>query len=310
VLTPAPWLDPSVTSLSPGQAGARAVRRVRLTHAAVRWLLKGREDVDYPLMKFDGLDDDSVWACRLVDVGGEEEEGAADNRSHVVNIEPLNQQDLLATLGTFTSVTFDALAKLGVTFDDDDREAYHHLWDVVGWHLGIGDAATVTDPSPEQASELFPDNKVLPLSVQEMDALYEWLSKELQGPTSQGCRLAKTLVQELSLPLPRPLEGAPAVVVRYLIGDDKADKLQVERGGFTELLTVRTGRLEELIRRSPRVPGGPMLMSMAGATLTRYALREFVARSRGSERGLRLDPTIAARWGIQIGPEVAPTGRV
>ena len=70
------------------------------------------------------------------------------------------------------------------------------------------------------------------------------------------------------------------------------------------------GRLERLIRQSPRVPGNPMLMSMAGATLTRYALREFVARSRGSERGLRLDPTIAARWGIQIGPEAAPAGRI
>ncbi len=52
-----------------------------------------------------------------------------------------------------------------------------------------------------------------------------------------------------------------------------------------------------------------MLMSLAGTTLTRYALREFVARSRGSERGLRLDPAIAARWGVQVGPEVAPAGR-
>jgi hypothetical protein len=101
----------------------------------------------------------------------------------------------------------------------------------------------------------------------------------------------------------------PAVVVRYLIGDEKADWLQVERGGFTELLAVRTGRLEELVRRGSRVPGGPMLMSLAGTTLTRYALREFVARSRGSERGLRLDPAIAARWGVQVGPEVAPAGR-
>jgi ER-bound oxygenase mpaB/B'/Rubber oxygenase, catalytic domain len=301
VLTPAPWLDEKSTSLSPGEAGARAVRRVRLTHAAVRWLLDATPTTIFTLLKLEDLATKSVWAARMVDVGEEEEK-------HVVTSRPLNQQDLLATLGTFTTVTFDALGGLGVSFDDDDRVAYHHLWDVVAWHLGIGDKASVPKPDAP-APHAWAANRVLPLGVDEMDALYGWLSTELQDPTSQGCRLAKTLVQELSLPLPRPLEGMPAVVVRYLIGDKKADWLQVERGGFTELLAVRTGRLEELVRRGSRVPGGPMLMSLAGTTLTRYALREFVARSRGSERGLRLDPAIAARWGVQVGPEVAPAGR-
>jgi ER-bound oxygenase mpaB/B'/Rubber oxygenase, catalytic domain len=304
VLTPAPWLGDKTTSLSPGEAGARAVRRVRLTHAAVRWLLDAELTTPFALLKREDLDTKSVWAARMVDVGEEVKVG----RKHVVTSRPLNQQDLLATLGTFTTVTLDALAKLGVSFDDDDRVAYHHLWDVVAWHLGIGDAASVAEPGAP-APHAWTANRVLPLGVDEMDALYGWLSTELQHPTSQGWRLAKTLVQELALPLPRPLEGMPAVVVRYLIGDEKADWLQVERGGFTELLAVRTGRLEELVRRGSRVPGGPMLMSLAGTTLTRYALREFVARSRGSERGLRLDPTIAARWGVQVGPEVAPTGR-
>lgn len=304
VLTPAPWLEDKTTSLSPGEAGARAVRRVRLTHAAVRWLLDATPTTTFALLKLEDLATKSVWAARMVDVGEEVVVGT----KHVVTSRPLNQQDLLATLGTFTTVTFDALAGLGVSFDDDDRVAYHHLWDVVAWHLGIGDAASVSKPGAP-APHAWPANHVLPLGVDEMDALYGWLSTELQHPTSQGWRLAKTLVEELALPLPRPLEGMPAVVVRYLIGDEKADCLQVERGGFTELLAVRTGRLEELVRRGSRVPGGPMLMSLAGTTLTRYALREFVARSRGSERGLRLDPAIAARWGVQVGPEVAPAGR-
>jgi len=303
VLTPAPWLN-KTTSLSPGQAGARAVRRVRLTHAAVRWLLDAELTTTFALLKREDLDTKSVWAARMVDVGEEVKVGS----KHVVTSRPLNQQDLLATLGTFTTVTFDALAGLGVSFDDDDRVAYHHLWDVVAWHLGIGDAASVAEPGAP-APHAWTTNNVLPLDVGEMDALYGWLSSTLQHPTSQGWRLAKTLVEELALPLPRPLEGMPAVVVRYLIGDEKADCLQVERGGFTELLAVRTGRLEELVRRGSRVPGGPMLMSLAGTTLTRYALREFVARSRGRERGLRLDPAIAARWGVQVGPEVAPAGR-
>jgi hypothetical protein len=302
VLTPTPDTGPGgKTSLSAGEPGARAVRRVRLTHAAIRWLLEGTRTPSFTLLKLENLATNTVWAARMVDIGEE----VTKNGQHVVTSRPLNQEDLLATLGTFTTVTFDALAKLAVTFDDDERDAYHHLWNIVGWHLGIGEEKSVPKPA-NPAPKPWPHNNILPLGVGEMDAVYRWLSKDLQGPTSQGWRLAKTLVQELALPLPRPLEGMPAVVVRYLIGDDKADDLEIERGGYTELLTVRTGMLERLARRSARLPVGPVMMSLAGQALTRYALREFVARSRGSDRGLRIDPAIAARWGVQTGPEVPP----
>ena len=35
---------------------------------------------------------------------------------------PLNQEDLLATLGTFTTVVFSALQKLAVPYDEQDRK--------------------------------------------------------------------------------------------------------------------------------------------------------------------------------------------
>jgi ER-bound oxygenase mpaB/B'/Rubber oxygenase, catalytic domain len=305
VLTPTPDTESEgKTSLSAGEQGARAARRVRLTHAAIRWLLDGTDLPMFDRLMLRGLDKHTLWTHRMVEIGEEEEAGD----KFVVRSHPLNQEDLLATLGTFTTVTFDALSKFAVTFDDDDRDAYHHLWNVVGWHLGIGDAASVPQPD-EPAPNQWPDNNILPLGVDEMDRLYRWLGGRLQHGTSQGCRLAKTLVQELALPLPRPFERMPAVVMRYLIGDDKADELEIERGGYTELLTVRTGMLERVARRSARLPVGPKMMSLAGQALTRYALREFVARSRGSDRGLQIDPAIAARWGVQIGPEVRPVRR-
>jgi hypothetical protein len=46
------------------------------------------------------------------------------------------------------------------------------------------------------------------------------------------------------------------------------------------------------------------MMSALSHTVTRYALRAFVAQSRGSERGFSIDPRIANQWGIQTGPEV------
>lgn len=307
VLTPTPDVGKrDKTSLSAGEPGAIAVRRVRLTHAAVRWLLEAPNATRFATLKHENVEPDTAWARRMVDIG---EEVPDSKGNQVVKTRPVNQEDLLATLGTFTTVTFDALAKFAVKATDEHRDAYYHLWNVVAWHLGIGDEASVAAPDTV-ATEPWSGNNILPLSVGELDCLYRWLSEDLQHSTSQGCRLTKTLVQELALPLPRPLERMPGAVARYLIGDDKADRLQIERGGYIELLTVRTRMLQRLAARSTRLPVGPKLMSATGQALTRYALREFVSRSRGSDRGLRIDPATAARWGVQLGPELRSLRRV
>jgi hypothetical protein len=279
--------------LTHGQLAARAVRRVRLRHAATRWLLRARYKPAYPSLLLEGLDDLRVWDARLLEVGLDEKP-----------CEPLNQEDLLGTLGTFTTVTFEALAKMGVAFDDDDRRAFYHLWNVVGWHLGIGHTASVDRIPTGAGPGRWPDNAILPLQVDDIDALFNRLRCRLQGETDAGARLAKTLVQELSYPLPRPLQGAPAFFVRYLIGDEKADKLQVGEGGVVELAVLRTGALENLAKRVRENQLGETMMSLLSHTVTRYALRMFVAQSRGSDRAFSIDPRIANQWGVQIGPEL------
>ena len=163
---------------------------------------------------------------------------------------PLNQEDLLGTLGTFTTVTFLALEKLAVSFDDDDRRAFHHLWNVIGWHLGIGDAASIGDIAGGRGRSTWPDDAILPLAVEEMDDLTRRLGRRLQGPTNEGARLAKTLAQELAYPLPSRAHGAPDFLVRYMIGDDHGDDLELGAGGYGQLLVRSSGALEALARRA------------------------------------------------------------
>ena len=54
---------------------------------------------------------------------------------------PINQEDLLGTLGTFTVTTFEVMEKLGVPWNDEAELAYLMLWDRVGELLGIGTRA-------------------------------------------------------------------------------------------------------------------------------------------------------------------------
>ena len=97
-------------SLDPCGRGIRKIQKVRLLHAAIRYLVmgSGRWDV------------------------------AADGV-------PICQEDLIGTLLSFSWIVVDALRKLGVRIDDQEAEDYHYRWRVIGQMLGIDPAAIPVD---------------------------------------------------------------------------------------------------------------------------------------------------------------------
>jgi hypothetical protein len=66
----------------------------------------------------------------------------------------------------------------------------------------------------------------------------------------------------------------------------------------------RTGALERLAKSTQTSVLGRHTLAAVAQMLTRYALRNFVARSRESERGLTIEPHMASRWGVETGPEL------
>jgi hypothetical protein len=54
---------------------------------------------------------------------------------------PLNQEDLLGTLLTFTVTVFRVFSAFGIELSADQQQAYLLLWDLVGELMGIGDDA-------------------------------------------------------------------------------------------------------------------------------------------------------------------------
>ncbi len=94
--------------------GRRTIQRVRLMHAAVRHLIKARNE------KTPGM-----W--------------------HPEWGTPINQEDLAGTLLTFSYVVAEPMPRLGVRVSAKDVDAYLHLWNVIGHLMGVRDELLVRD---------------------------------------------------------------------------------------------------------------------------------------------------------------------
>jgi hypothetical protein len=89
--------------LGPRGRGIRAVQKVRLLHASIRYLI---------------LKDSRPWNTALLGI-------------------PINQEDLAGTMLTFSTVILDGLGKFDITVPPEQAAAYFDTWCVVGRMIGI-----------------------------------------------------------------------------------------------------------------------------------------------------------------------------
>ena len=177
-----------------GGAGVRAAQKVRLMHAAMRYLL----EVDP-----DGVDATVRDARTLA--------GALTRKvwnpawGHAIN-----QADKAFTLQTFSTVMLRSWASLGVTLAPAERDAYFHCWRVVGHVIGVDEAL---NPSTPGAGE----------------ALFLALAAHQQRATPEGAALTQALADTAAQTLGLPTISVHAVtlLMRHLLGDATATMLGV-----------------------------------------------------------------------------------
>lgn len=199
--------------LEKGGWGVRDAQRVRLMHAAVRYLVRrsGRWN--------------SEWG------------------------EPVNQEDMAGTLLTFSVVTLRALVTLGYTPTAREAQAYYHTWRVVGFLLGVDERLL---PARLEEGEQLADlifARVFAVSAEGRKlthVLIEHLEHLVPGSLFEG--LASTLIRHLVgrdtaelLAVP-PSDWSLAVLepLRVLGG-------WVEGGGRSEATTRMCERLGRLL---------------------------------------------------------------
>lgn len=166
--------------MAPEGHGVRTVQKVRLLHATIRLHL--RAHVELP-----------------------REDGVA-----------INQEDLAGTLMAFSVCVVDALEMLSITLTPAEREAYLHLWTVVGALLGID-------------QDLLPDNYARAQELTKAIRRRQWRSSEA------GRDLTAALIEYMKYITPGNFfDGFPAVLMRHFLGDQGADLLGVPPADWTD----------------------------------------------------------------------------
>jgi hypothetical protein len=239
-----------------GAPGFSDVRRVRLMHAAVRWLVQHDPRVQW----------DPAWGT------------------------PINQEDILETLLTFTEIVFEVFDRTGIVYTQDEANDYLHTWSVIGFHLGVR-----------------PD--LLPLTRAQTSELMPIVRRRQFGPSEAGRMLTEALLDQSRHLTPPGLRGLPATTLRFYVGDEAADLLGVPRADWTRVLFApladvsRRLSLERLHRRALT-----KLSDRIGFGMLSLAVR---AERYGARSSFQVPTSLAARWNIPAtaGRKAPPSGQ-
>jgi hypothetical protein len=222
-------------ALETGALGYETILHLRLMHAAVRHLLLNAEDLRSP-----AGDPIEPW----------------DDTLGV----PLNQEDLLGCLFSFSVVGIDSLRRSCVRVDDAGAEAYIHAWNLVGHQMGI--------------------RSVLPLAQSDS-------GREL---TAAAIECMRDLIWI------GPLGGLPASGIRHYLGGQTAELLGRARGRLDPMvLHVRASYRHLFDRTWGRLPGVPNLSAALGLRMLRGV--ELTERD-GDRPSFQITEELRAAWNI------------
>lgn len=215
-----------VDVLSPGGLGTdgrgmRTAQKVRLMHAAIRHLIL--------------VDTSNKWNIEELGV-------------------PINQEDLLGTLMTFTWLILDGLARLGVKLTPEEQQAFLDTWLAVGTLMGI-------------------EPQLLPKTVADAKAVTALIERRQVAECPQGREMMSALLGMMETNLPKMFSTMPSCLIREFLPDNVATFLGVPSHKFEEtMLRLADEALRPLQRFINREAKRSALMRTFSIHLLRWML--------------------------------------
>jgi mpaB/rubber oxygenase-like protein len=179
----------SAGSLGKKGKGLRTIQKIRLMHAAVRVLIRERHKQQPNLWHHD-------WGT------------------------PINQEDLAATMLVFWYVVGEPMSRLGVDVSDEDKDAYLHLWNVIGHQLGVCDELLISD-------------------ITQANALIDRIRRRQFKASPEGQDMTRALLVLLDQLTPtHEFDKTIPPLIRHLIGNETADLLLVPQSNLGGLIKL------------------------------------------------------------------------
>ncbi|RYE36551.1 MAG: DUF2236 domain-containing protein [Sphingobacteriaceae bacterium] len=167
------WDVMAPNAFAPDGKGFTSILKVRLLHAAIRFY----------------TDKSSKW-------------NAADWGL------PVNQEDMAGTNLSFSLLVIRGLRKFGLTIEYKDQQAFMHLWNVIGFLLGV-------------------DERLLPETGKEALLIEEAIRLRNFKTSDHGISLTQSLVKYFAMVDANFQPKQTMQLMRYLMGDEVADLLQL-----------------------------------------------------------------------------------
>lgn len=123
--------------------------------------------------------------------------------------EPINQEDMAGTNLTFSYIVLRGMRKLNINFSEKEAHNFLHLWNVIGFLLGI-------------------EEELLPYSLQEAFWLDRQIATTQFQESKEGKALTKALISTFYECLPSKFLADLAVSeMRFLLGEKVANMLAI-----------------------------------------------------------------------------------
>ena len=161
--------------LGPFGRGMRTAQKVRLMHAAIRHLIL--------------VDKSTPWSIDELGV-------------------PINQEDLLGTLMTFTWLILDGLSRLHVTLTPQEQQAYLDTWLAVGQLMGV-------------------EPQLLPRTVSEAKETTAIIERRQVAESPEGREMTAALLGMMQSNLPHPFKSMPGCLIREFLPPNVATFLGI-----------------------------------------------------------------------------------
>ena len=187
--------------LGAGGRGVRTAQKVRLMHAAIRHLIVSDAATPWPV----------------------DELGV-----------PINQEDLLGTLMTFTWLILDGLNRLGVRLSASEQQAFLETWLAIGTLMGIEPA-------------------LLPATVDGARETTELIERRQVAESPEGREMTAALLGMMQENVPAMFKTTPGCLIREFLPPDVATFLGIASHPFEEeMLRLADDALQPLRRFADR----------------------------------------------------------